>query len=1250
MVTRLNQRRIKSTDPAFQSLKEQMEARLRADGTGYIMPVGGIPRGDMNEDVQDALDLADQAYIVPAAGIPKSILEFSIRETLDKADISYSKPATGIPITDLEQSIQDRLTDFSSFYILPETGIPYVDLDPDVHELLDLAGTAYQKPTLGIPRTDLTEGTRASLTKADTAYQKPAGGIPRSDLADELITAGDLADINEHINDEGRHITDHTKLTNIGTYTHEQIDNKINFQATVIQDLVDEVVKARDEFSSIGARFDAALGKNGVYEVTTTEDLNKGTLDDLIVSQEGSIVFAYTPEPLILTVHNTADRTFLDDGNKVGSIFLSDKATFNNGNGDWINATGIRNNVGVRLVCYMYAPVTGTYDISVLFSGWLTLQVAGQTLVNVGGIYDTSDLITRGGSVDLEGGRLYPVVAECYYANSGDRAFGLYWKRPGMATQQEVPMMYLNRRGYDVNVGSYESHVIDLKDTEIATWYLEPDMVDYRTDDDITVEVSTSEDGVTFVDWLPTPAVGEIAAVPTRYVKLRMTIHKYYAQYTPVLRGYKIRFVSSGNNSYFQEIIDAREQYISLKERFDGIDEYLDRLLEVKEQFNATMIHPEYFYSIRMAGIEQNILKHYYEEHRTDATYYLLTDGFIDHFNTLDFIDQTRSNPFELTADKSIKQLQSVLTFDTDSDWNNFVRSNIQSGGGLLKLSFKNGGSAATVLLDNWYLWSYTNGALIGYSYQKYIAQPFYTKPETGSIKRIQLPSSPSSNGTTYEKLMLCGTLPNGEPDVNSPIWSSGEYPSYNGQNFDNLWIPVIGNQKYWIVCAMTNYVNVNYYAYKYVSYPNSNTSIRLRSDNPTGGALRYWYMDRSSNTWVKDNGSYYLTMQVEEATGYEPLGSASYIYDYGRPTRFLQSQLTLAPYSGGLLTVKFSSSDNQVDWSPQEEDITRLPMRRFLKIDISMTRGTLTGTGGSPLIDKLTVSYVGKDTTIITKAFDLSKVPNHALLLTEDTSKTQISYFVSRDNGLTWVPANRDTYTSLEEARPGTKIRLKAVMHEPDLNCMIKGWGLQGIFYRDITSQNITTLFEEYTATEGQVIFPLVDIYPMGNNAIQVYVNGIYQSIFKDYNEIDNRTIQFLEGLEAGDTVTFRVAAGAWDEHDRTLVSRMDLMEDVVYSDEWGSIPELAQRVDTLETVAGVQANYTIEYVYDNGKLEQEVYKDLQTDVILRTVDYTYDDAGRKLTETTARDGSVTTEEFTYNVDGTLKSKKITTSEVLKQ
>jgi hypothetical protein len=58
-------------------------------------------------------------------------------------------------------------------------------------------------------------------------------------------------------------------------------------------------------------------------------------------------------------------------------------------------------------------------------------------------------------------------------------------------------------------------------------------------------------------------------------------------------------------------------------------------------------------------------------------------------------------------------------------------------------------------------------------------------------------------------------------------------------------------------------------------------------------------------------------------------------------------------------------------------------------------------------------------------------------------------------------------------------------------------------------------------TATQGQTVFSGLN-YTIGNNSLNVYVNGSKQIVIVNYTETNTNSITFVTGLNVGDVVEF--------------------------------------------------------------------------------------------------------------------------------
>jgi hypothetical protein len=115
---------------------------------------------------------------------------------------------------------------------------------------------------------------------------------------------------------------------------------------------------------------------------------------------------------------------------------------------------------------------------------------------------------------------------------------------------------------------------------------------------------------------------------------------------------------------------------------------------------------------------------------------------------------------------------------------------------------------------------------------------------------------------------------------------------------------------------------------------------------------------------------------------------------------------------------------------------------------------------------------------------------------------------------------------------------------------------------------------YEEATSTDSQTVFNLSTFtYDVGDNELEVFVNGVYQIIGDSYEETDSDTITFNSGLNAGDRVVFAVRGGA-------TAGEGSLTQEEV-EDYAGAMA--TGNTETLITVTYQDADGTIDYVVDN-------------------------------------------------------------------
>lgn len=1231
MPTRLGQKRVKSSDPAYTTLAEQLNTiGTQGDGTGYTVPDGGIPRTHMTIDVQDALGLAETAYIFPSLGIPSADLESSVQTLLDKASTSYQKPLTGIPETDLEQSIQDRLNDFSSFYVYPSTGIPYVDFDDNVKSILQKAVSAYQLPTTGVAELDLHQDVIDALSLARTAYQKPLNGIPLSDLAETVMSSLDADIFRAHINDTSLHIVDHDQLNYTGKYTHADIDTRLDNYHTYITDIHRTLDDARGSYLSINARLDSIFGQNASYLVDDKEEWT-GTFTNLQKNEEGNVTFSFTPGLMQLDFyHITKEDSTFKDVNYINSKILDSGISYNPENTYWIrdkNGNEYYDNVGIRMKGYIYAPYTGEYKFTLYTSGHSKMQVAGRLISETGGLYTSYQHYNRSGHVTLEGGRMYPIIVEIKYYDQGSRVFEMFWNRPFKSFDEELPVAYLNQDGYgNQTTGIYESNVIDLEDAGITKWYFMTDIDEYRVDTDVVAEISTSEDGVTFSAWKPMEINSEIPAIPTRFAKVKMTINKVQNYYTPLIKSFEIRYLAGSIfNHYIQEIELSRGSFLDLPSRLDNVDSALNALSTQVNNLDLTDMHPENFHSLRLSGIELNMLQEYIRDADRNQNYIQLEDGVADHFYTLDFIDEARSDKIAIVDTHHITQINNMTTISSEAEFETFELSNTMATPSGLSLSYSLNDSevAETYEFNN----KNTNGhgywARLGRRYASDIAQPFYTSSETSRLTYLFLHTRDDNyDVNVYYKIVP--TREDGMPDISNPIWTSYgmRQERYRGYGH-SLNLDVIPNSKYWII--IDEYWRSDWYAY--VDYYMGATSHpRLEGDNHEGKHMSI--MKRQSNTgaWTTYDGQT-LYFSITEQSSFKPQGTAQKILDYEKKTKFINFEADVTRPEDSVCDFSFQGSEDGVTWSLPVNDITNVPDSRFLKIIVNMVRST---TGNySPTINEIRIYYTSRDLHVISKPIHLLNIPTHVTFVAEANRPEYVRYYVSRDDGGSWVEVFPSQTMSLHSCKAGKIFRMKAIIDDQISDLKLNYWGAFLTVGRDIHAQNITALYEEYEAQDGQQLFKLSNPYQMGNYSLQVYLNGVRQSIFKDYHEVDQYHIEFIEPLmggQDGDRITFVVQSGAYNEHDMVLVDRIKTIENI-HQDEF------------------IDHDVTYEY-NENNKVIKETYTG--TPYSYHIVEYEYDINGRKSVKRETKDNKVCDTSYVYDEWNRITKKYVRFSEVV--
>lgn len=1214
MVTRLSQTRVKGGDPQYPTLKEEMRARVV--GGDYKIPAGGIPRSDLSDDVQNTLKKIETAYQKPDTGIPNGDLDINVRALLKKAGTSYQKPDTGIPLADLQEDLQKRLTDFANFYVYPKGGIPMVDLDTNVKDAINTGKKAYQKPADGIPVSDLVPAVDESMKKADTAYQKPSTGIPLRDLADEVVQPEALKPFGEHIKDTTIHITDHDKLQNIGKLSHEEIERSLESIQSIMALTQKELEDARDEFGSVGDRIDASIGRNTTYEIKTYKDWALGSFDGLRLNGEGNVSFSFEPEQLVMTLHDIKTTDMMTEQNKVGILTFGNETYIPPTSDQWIPSIAMDKNVGIRLNAFIYAPVTGNYTFSTQFTGRIRMKVAGQLVIDNSSAIDNNNFLSIDSkAVPLEAGRLYPISVEAWSKSTNNKGLGLYWKPPGKENAAYLPMNEMNMSGYTRTEGTYTSQAIDLGNTEINMWYLDIDMIDFLQDDDDIIELAFSDDGIIFSNWYRIN-VGEIPMTPKRYIKVRHTLKKLSGQYTPLLRGYSIRYISAENNEMRKEIIQARGTFDTLQQRIDKLDTMMMQVQKLYEDIKLTGIHPEQFASVRLLEIELNMLQYYIRESKRIKDLIDLTDGKVDTFANENGIDKDKSSKYLWSAN-GIQQIQSQTVHNKNEHWAQWDLSYLDYRNDMLEMQYAfdagqiTNPKSTTQRIGNW----------SGNQYEG-IAQPFYTTGD--KIVSFQLFAQSYESGQDTD-VMIIGSNSSGNPDFSKILWQQQLNGSESGTLNFTPNMTVERGKKYWLIVRdQHRYDNLNCSQDWDLTSP-TNAHIRLRSENPTGAELRAYRLNTSTTLLSQLNYMLRFNMTENGILTTQSEGRGSIVIDYKQTTQFVRAT-NQTILNGGSIDFSYQTSFDSVTWSQKEANLPDVPAGRYLKVNVLIRRKD--SVSDTPRVKEMKIFYRDDTVGIVSKQIMTKNIPTHVVVVGTADNPNAVRFSVSRDDGETWTDAKLNAYTELSSIRPGNMIRLKAHLDSRYPDTLLKEWGIIAFQYRDITGQSITALHEEFLAEDGQKTFYLEGAYPMGNHALQVYVNGIRQSLGRDYKEINNHIVEFNEGLfnnPAGvDVVTFVVATGAYDVHDMTLVTRVDDIE----------------RMHQEELV-------DYEKVHTYNDKDQVIKTKYEGTLEYYTIEYSYYDDGRKHLEVTTKGSKIKTKEYIYDDKKRLEREKVTMSEV---
>lgn len=153
----------------------------------------------------------------------------------------------------------------------------------------------------------------------------------------------------------------------------------------------------------------------------------------------------------------------------------------------------------------------------------------------------------------------------------------------------------------------------------------------------------------------------------------------------------------------------------------------------------------------------------------------------------------------------------------------------------------------------------------------------------------------------------------------------------------------------------------------------------------------------------------------------------------------------------------------------------------------------------------------------------------------------------------------------------------------------------------------------ETFTATPGQTLFNLSYPYPVGQNRLRVYVNGILcePGPDNDYMETGEYAVTFNYPFTGGDRVKFIVESTTAAE-----------------SSAAGGYTSIAHRLNSQ--LGDCNVDISLEYDGQNRPL-----REVWTGDVNKTIEYTYNEQGYRSSETITEGNLVITTTYTYNAGG---------------
>lgn len=217
------------------------------------------------------------------------------------------------------------------------------------------------------------------------------------------------------------------------------------------------------------------------------------------------------------------------------------------------------------------------------------------------------------------------------------------------------------------------------------------------------------------------------------------------------------------------------------------------------------------------------------------------------------------------------------------------------------------------------------------------------------------------------------------------------------------------------------------------------------------------------------------------------------------------------------ILTGEEAASTSQITWTMQDGDSTTYPVTSADTLQIAEGTGIDSDFTGD---DVLTISHL---------------TTNGYVHIPADGSSAQLLQYTSAGTAK-WITMSGDITiadggaTSIGDNKV-VEADLKAVDSASDEECLTYETTTGDFEWQECgtgSSATTTWQFATSTATAAQTVFNTGFTYSVGENQLEVYVNGLRMTQNDDYYETSSTAITFTSGRQAGDKVSMQVSGGA--------------------------------------------------------------------------------------------------------------------------